>query len=147
MQDKCHNISKLLASFVPYTYEKRKQREENKSKRRTSSLYARVNLLDISHGVEIVPVYTALRDAVGDLEGFDVVLSYHEVGEEARAVVPCEMAVEGPDTWIVGEELEHCVCWNDCAILFESPVEDVDIPTHWVRWIADLAVPCSVAFS
>ena len=110
-------------------------------------LYTRVDLLHIRHSIEAVPVRARLRNVVRYLKALDVVLSDHEVGEQARAIVPCEMAVERPDTWVVGEELEDCVCRGDTSVRHQGTIEDVHVTAHGVTRVSDLAIPCTVAFS
>lgn len=95
--------------------------------------------------MERIPVCACLSYAVRYLELRDVGLSDHEVGVETGAVVPCEMAMEWPDTGVIREELDDCVRWDYALVRDSSSRQDMDVASHGVGWVCDVAVPRTVA--
>ena len=61
--------------------------------------------------------------------------------------MPCQVAMEGPDTRIVGEELDDCVSWSDDSIIVECPRKDMNVASHWIAWVRDMAIPSAISFS
>jgi hypothetical protein len=86
-------------------------------------------------GAVPVPVDTRLRHDVGD--GGNVVGPGHDVHREAAGQVPGDVAVEWPDAWVVGFELDGGEA---------TGADGLDIAASGVLLVADATVPGADAF-
>lgn len=82
-----------------------------------------------------IPVDTRLRHDVGD--GGDVVGARHDVHGEAARQMPGDVAVERPDAWVVGFELDGSKA---------TGADSLDITASGVLLVADATVPGADAF-
>jgi len=62
-----------------------------------------------------------LLAATRDLESRDIIRPLNEIHEQARAAVPCDVAVEGPGAKVVGVDLQYDVAKGGDHLHVEVP--------------------------
>jgi hypothetical protein len=112
-----------------------------------SHLQSRVNLVNSIRLSEDTPVIASLRNSRRNVVALDISWSLNNIDIQTSAHVPCNVAMERPDTWVISLELDDDVGWDWWASCWESCLlEDLGITTSWVLGVGDDAVPGSGAF-
>lgn len=101
-------------------------------------LNASINLFHyILRGIRF-PIPTGLCHHHGYLPLLDLVRAFQDVRRHSHALMPCDVAVERPHSWIVGIDLDY-----DMPV----PSQHLRVTPLWVLWIGDcFPVPGTIAF-
>jgi hypothetical protein len=111
---------------------------------RTADLQARVDLVRCDDGREDLPVVTGILDCLWDLDLLDIIWALEDIDIETGGHVPCDVAMQWPDTGVVSLKLDHSVSWR--AGVWIGFAQDLNVTTGWVGWVGDGSIPNAIAF-
>jgi hypothetical protein len=78
----------------------------------TEHLQTRINLVNSIVLGEDAPVRASISNSTRDVIALDISWSLNDINVETSTHVPCNVAMERPDTWVVGLELDDDVRWD-----------------------------------